>query len=63
MGQQIATASEEKTLGAEDISHNLSQLVEIAAGNEESVRETETAGRKLRELATPLSALATLQVR
>ena len=63
MAQQIATAAEEQTLVAEDISRNLSQVVEIAAGNEESVRQTETTGRKLRELSASLSGLAALQVR
>lgn len=63
MAQQIATAAEEQTLVAEDISRNLSQLVAIAAGNEESVRETEAAGRKLRELSASLSGLTALQAR
>ncbi|MDT4869364.1 Methyl-accepting chemotaxis protein CtpH [compost metagenome] len=63
MTQQIATAAEEQTLVAEDISRNLSQLVEIAVSNETGVRETETAGRRLRELSSSLSGLAALQAR
>ncbi|AOE83190.1 methyl-accepting chemotaxis protein [Pseudomonas sp. TCU-HL1] len=61
MTQQIATAAEEQTLVAEDISRNLSQLVEIAVNNEASVRETETAGRALRELSVSLAGLAVLR--
>ncbi|MNE70273.1 Methyl-accepting chemotaxis protein CtpH [compost metagenome] len=63
MTQQIATAAEEQTLVAEDISRNLGQLVEIAVSNEAGVRETETAGRRLRELSASLSVLAALQAR
>jgi methyl-accepting chemotaxis protein len=48
MSQQIATAAEEQTLVAEDVSRNLSELVVIAANNQDSVRRT---GRGQQSLA------------
>ncbi len=47
MNQQIATAAEEQTAVAEDISRNLTHITDIAATNQNSVQQTEAASQQL----------------
>ncbi len=61
MSQQIATAAEEQTLVAEDVSRNLSELVVIAANNQDSVRRTEEASKNLHGVSSALSEMASRQ--
>ncbi len=57
MNQQIATAAEEQTAVAEDISRNLTEITTVAVANQESVRGTEQASGRLHELSGQLGAL------
>lgn len=55
MNRQIATAAEEQTSVAEDISRNLTEITAIATANQENVQRTESAGKNLHELSGQLS--------
>ncbi|MDX1297198.1 MAG: methyl-accepting chemotaxis protein [Pseudomonas sp.] len=55
MNRQIATAAEEQTSVAEDISRNLTEITAIATANQENVQRTENAGQNLHELSGQLS--------
>jgi methyl-accepting chemotaxis protein len=55
MNRQIATAAEEQTSVAEDISRNLTEITAIATTNQENVVRTETASVNLRGLSGQLS--------
>ena len=55
MNRQIATAAEEQTSVAEDISRNLTEITAIATANQENVQRTETAGQNLHNLSGQLS--------
>ena len=55
MNRQIATAAEEQTSVAEDISRNLTEITAIATANQENVQRTESAGRNLHELSGQLN--------
>ncbi|WP_445323790.1 methyl-accepting chemotaxis protein [Pseudomonas sp. EL_65y_Pfl2_R95] len=55
MNRQIATAAEEQTAVAEDISRNLTEITTIASENEKNVQRTEAASQNLRSLSTGLS--------
>ncbi|PTU76214.1 methyl-accepting chemotaxis protein [Pseudomonas mangrovi] len=57
MTRQIATAAEEQTQVADDISRNLIELAGIAASNQESVQHTERASQSLHELSSGLAEL------
>ncbi|WXL25484.1 methyl-accepting chemotaxis protein [Ectopseudomonas mendocina] len=57
MNMQIATAAEEQTLVAEDISRNLTDLVSIAANNQENVTRTEQASSNLRDVSRSLALI------
>ena len=48
MNRQIATAAEEQTAVAEDISRNLTEITSIATTNQQNVERTETASQNLR---------------
>ncbi|WP_445261278.1 methyl-accepting chemotaxis protein [Pseudomonas sp. RL_15y_Pfl2_60] len=55
MNRQIATAAEEQTAVAEDISRNLTEITTIASENEKNVQRTESASKNLHSLSTGLS--------
>ena len=55
MNRQIATAAEEQTSVAEDISRNLVEITRIATTNQDNVDRTEKASQNLHELSTGLS--------
>ncbi|MBU1330980.1 MAG: methyl-accepting chemotaxis protein [Gammaproteobacteria bacterium] len=55
MNRQIATAAEEQTSVAEDISRNLTEITAIATANQENVQRTEKAGQNLHELSGQLN--------
>ena len=55
MNRQIATAAEEQTSVAEDISRNLIEITAVATTNQENVERTERSSRTLHELSTQLS--------
>jgi len=55
MNQQIATAAEEQTAVAEDISRNISEITLIATRNQENVERTESASQNLHGLSLQLS--------
>ncbi len=55
MNRQIATAAEEQTSVAEDISRNLTEITAIATANQQNVERTESASRNLHELSAQLS--------
>jgi methyl-accepting chemotaxis protein len=55
MNRQIATAAEEQTSVAEDISRNLTEITAIASANQENVERTQTASHTLRDLSGELS--------
>ncbi|MHA6492674.1 methyl-accepting chemotaxis protein [Pseudomonas borbori] len=57
MNRQIATAAEEQTSVAEDISRNLTEITSIAVSNQENVERTEQAGRNLHTLSGQLNDL------
>ncbi len=54
MNRQIATAAEEQTSVAEDISRNLTELTAIASANQENVERTQAASHNLRNLSGQL---------
>ena len=54
MNRQIATAAEEQTSVAEDISRNLVEITRIATDNQQAVRHTEQAGQRLHGLSGQL---------
>ncbi|MCG6573680.1 methyl-accepting chemotaxis protein [Pseudomonas sp. AF32] len=55
MNRQIATAAEEQTSVAEDISRNLTEITCIASTNLDNVQRTETASRDLHGLSGQLN--------
>jgi methyl-accepting chemotaxis protein len=55
MNRQIATAAQEQTSVAEDISRNLTGITAIATANQENVQRTESAGQKLHVLSGQLN--------
>ncbi len=55
MNRQIATAAEEQTSVAEDISRNLTEITTIASSNLDNVQRTEAASRNLHELSGQLN--------
>lgn len=55
MNRQIATAAEEQTSVAEDISRNLTEITSIASTNLDNVQRTETASHNLHALSGQLS--------
>lgn len=55
MNRQIATAAEEQTSVAEDISRNLTEITSIATTNQDNVARTETASRDLHGLSRQLN--------
>jgi methyl-accepting chemotaxis protein len=55
MNRQIATAAEEQTSVAEDISRNLTEITAIATANQENVQRTESAGQNLHALSGQLN--------
>ncbi|HZX17631.1 MAG TPA: methyl-accepting chemotaxis protein [Pseudomonas sp.] len=55
MNRQIATAAEEQTSVAEDISRNLTEITAIATANQENVQRTESAGQNLQVLSGQLN--------
>ncbi|MCG4451892.1 methyl-accepting chemotaxis protein [Pseudomonas sp. MMS21-TM103] len=55
MNRQIATAAEEQTSVAEDISRNLTEITAIATTNQENVQRTEAASQNLNALSSQLS--------
>ncbi len=57
MNRQIATAAEEQTSVAEDISRNLTEITAIATTNQENVQRTEAASQDLHSLSGELSNL------
>ncbi|QBF27675.1 methyl-accepting chemotaxis protein [Pseudomonas tructae] len=54
MNRQIATAAEEQTSVAEDISRNLVEITRIATTNQQAVQQTEQAGQRLHGLSGQL---------
>jgi methyl-accepting chemotaxis protein len=54
MNRQIATAAEEQTAVAEDISQNLTEITAIANANHENVERTQAASNTLAELSNQL---------
>ncbi|MGG2399792.1 methyl-accepting chemotaxis protein [Pseudomonas sp. SH1-B] len=54
MNQQIATAAEEQTSVAEDISRNLTELTAIASANQDNVERTQKASHNLHEMSGEL---------
>ncbi|KAF0865242.1 HAMP domain-containing protein [Pseudomonas sp. LD120] len=55
MNRQIATAAEEQTSVAEDISRNLTEITSIASNNLDNVQRTEAASRNLHGLSGQLN--------
>lgn len=55
MNRQIATAAEEQTSVAEDISRNLTEITTIATTNQSNVERTEKASQNLHGLSAQLS--------
>lgn len=55
MNRQIATAAEEQTSVAEDISRNLTEITAIATTNQDNVERTEKASQNLHGLSAQLS--------
>lgn len=55
MNRQIATAAEEQTSVAEDISRNLTEITAIATTNQDNVERTEAASQNLHTLSAQLS--------
>ncbi|OYT97032.1 MAG: methyl-accepting chemotaxis protein [Pseudomonas sp. PGPPP3] len=58
MNRQIATAAEEQTSVAEDISQNLTELTAIANANQEHVGRTQTASHSLQDLSGQLGSVS-----
>ncbi|MNF01749.1 Methyl-accepting chemotaxis protein CtpH [compost metagenome] len=57
MNRQIATAAEEQTSVAEDISRNLTEITAIATTNQENVQRTQGASQHLHGLSGDLNQL------
>ncbi len=57
MNRQIATAAEEQTAVAEDISMNLTEISTVASNNEANVRRTQAASDTLNDLSTQLGEI------
>ncbi len=57
MNRQIATAAEEQTSVADDISRNLVDITRIATDNQHAVHQTEQAGQRLQGLSAQLGTL------
>jgi methyl-accepting chemotaxis protein len=57
MNRQIATAADEQTSVAEDISQNLTEITAIATANQQHVERTEAASQKLHELSGQLGGV------
>ncbi|AYC34160.1 methyl-accepting chemotaxis protein [Pseudomonas cavernae] len=57
MNRQIATAAEEQTSVAEDISRNLTEITAIATSNEEQVRRTQHSSQELHGLSGQLTSV------
>ncbi|MGY2401751.1 methyl-accepting chemotaxis protein [Pseudomonas sp. SDO5271_S396] len=55
MNRQIATAAEEQTSVAEDISRNITQITTVATANLSNVQRTEAASQNLRGLSGELN--------
>ena len=55
MNRQIATAAEEQTSVAEDISRNLTEITAIASTNQDNVKRTQGASRDLHGLSVGLN--------
>lgn len=55
MNRQIATAAEEQTSVAEDISRNLTEITAIATTNQDNVERTEKASQNLHRLSAQLT--------
>ncbi|MCY1179997.1 Methyl-accepting chemotaxis protein CtpH [compost metagenome] len=55
MNRQIATAAEEQTSVAEDISRNLTEITSIASTNLDNVQRTEAASTNLHGLSGQLN--------
>ncbi|MCF7532444.1 methyl-accepting chemotaxis protein [Pseudomonas sp. P2498] len=55
MNRQIATAAEEQTSVAEDISRNLTEITAIATTNQSNVQRTQTASQDLHVLSVGLN--------
>ena len=55
MNRQIATAAEEQTSVAEDISRNLTEITAIATTNQDNVHRTQTASQDLHVLSVGLN--------
>lgn len=55
MNRQIATAAEEQTAVAEDISRNLTEITSIATANQQHVERTQAASQNLHNLSLQLS--------
>ncbi|NLY59802.1 MAG: methyl-accepting chemotaxis protein [Gammaproteobacteria bacterium] len=58
MNRQIATAAEEQTSVAEDISRNITEITDIARTNQQQVEHTSQASEALQELSAELNTLA-----
>ena len=58
MNRQIATAAEEQTSVAEDISQNLTELTAIATANQVHVGRTQTASHSLQDLSSQLGGVS-----
>jgi methyl-accepting chemotaxis protein len=58
MNRQIATAAEEQTAVAEDISQNLTEITAIANSNQENVERTQIASNNLAELSSQLGKVS-----
>jgi len=58
MNQSVATATEEQTSVAEDISQNLTELTAIANANQEHVSRTQTASHSLQDLSGQLGGVS-----
>lgn len=54
MNRQIATAAEEQTAVAEDISRNLTEITAIASTNQDNVQRTQAASGNLHDLSVGL---------
>ena len=57
MNRQIATAAEEQTSVAEDISRNLTEITAIASSTQDNVKRTQAASQDLQTLAAQLSSV------
>ncbi|RMN50663.1 hypothetical protein ALQ58_200278 [Pseudomonas syringae pv. apii] len=55
MNRQIATAAEEQTSVAEDITHNLVEIKAIASTNQGNVKRTQEASNNLSGLSMGLN--------